>query len=93
MMSSSQILSQHFFNPRFANQRILTLAMIEKVQAGDIAGFIERLDSIYAFIEKHARFDELQRVRAVTLDADTDVWSKDDSGQIIPLTERIKQLS
>ena len=38
------------------------------------------------------RLDELERVSKATLDADRDVWSTTDDGQIISLTERIKQL-
>ena len=42
--------------------------------------------------DKEARADELDRIRSVTLDADVDVWSMEDSGQLISLIERLKQL-
>jgi hypothetical protein len=38
------------------------------------------------------RLDELERIQSATLDAQTDVWSTDDDGQIIPLTERVEQV-
>jgi hypothetical protein len=40
-----------------------------------------------------ARADELQRVKAATLDAETDVWSLTDEGQITSLNDRIEKLN
>lgn len=39
-----------------------------------------------------ARKDEIERIQRNTLDADMDVWSQNDEGQLISLTERYKGL-
>lgn len=41
---------------------------------------------------ENARKDEIERIQHNTLDADTDVWSRNDSGQLVSLTDRYNAL-
>jgi hypothetical protein len=53
---------------------------------------LNRVTGALMFIDMFARIDELQNIRKATLDADDDVWCTGPSGEIVPLTERLKAL-
>jgi len=44
------------------------------------------------YISLFSRMDELERVRAATLDAENDVWSLTDEGEVISMNDRLEEL-
>jgi hypothetical protein len=50
------------------------------------------LTELAKYISIMARMDELERVRAATLDAENDVWSITDEGEIVSLNDRVEEL-
>jgi len=54
--------------------------------------FRERLSKLFELGEYQGRVNELERIQASTLDADDDVWSTTDDGQLVPLTARLADL-
>lgn len=50
------------------------------------------LSNLLRRAEGIARVDEIQRVQKNTLDADSDVWSQNDKGELISLTDRLNML-
>jgi hypothetical protein len=71
----------------------LAISILIQKAAADRAAFEDMIHLMCNEADRLARFDELKRVKAVTLDAGTDVWSTTDDGQTISLTARMKQLS
>ena len=54
--------------------------------------FEARLYRMAQRCERLGRINELQRIKDSTLDAESDVWSKTDDGQVVSLTERLATL-
>jgi hypothetical protein len=50
------------------------------------------LHKFFASATFGARLDEIARIRAYTLDADTDVWSSDDDGNMQSLDHRMAEV-
>jgi hypothetical protein len=74
---------------RYPISPILINMLIRKARVGDGAAVDDVICLMCNEADRLARYDELGRVKAATLDADTDVWSKDDDGQIISLVNRM----
>jgi hypothetical protein len=82
-----------FLKPHMPWQRMHMFLLLNTVINSDPEGFMQQMEVIFEAAGDQARLDELQRIKASTLDADTDVWSKTDDGKLVSLTERIQQLS
>lgn len=78
--------------PQLTADRFLIDILMQKGVDGDKPSFEELLRGLCTLVETSARMDELTRVQAATLDADTDVWSKRDDGTVISLTARLHEL-
>jgi hypothetical protein len=52
----------------------------------------DELTKLQEYFDQAARQDELMRIKAATLDAESDVWSITDDGQVISLTDRVGEL-
>jgi hypothetical protein len=50
------------------------------------------LTKLQEYFDQAARQDELLRIKAATLDAESDVWSLTNDGEIVSLNDRVEEL-
>jgi hypothetical protein len=95
-------VGRNFPDPHSLRKTELSIAVVELIakmwlsweekQPFDDIDLEQHITRLVQTIDTHARMDELERIRAVTLDADSDVWVKNDDQQIVSLTARLEQL-
>lgn len=73
---------------------LLANVMSSSVEKGTFSDELLRLGIGYIvdFAQDEARLDELEHIRKNTLDADSDVWSQDDTGKLISLADRYNMI-
>lgn len=83
--------------PRHIEQLVNEVVEQTREDINDYRFDSDDLYSRVAYLARQAiaagRLDEIERIQKNTLDAGYDVWSQDDEGNLLSLTERQKAIS